>query len=1732
VSAGNLTDIIGRHGREKAGAVAFRFLGDEGEEVDRRTYGELERDADAFAQLLAGACEPGERVALLYTPGIGFIASFLGCWRAGMVPVPLYPPLGAREITVTVGIVRHCGARAFLTDLPDAIPHVFDRPLRTVGDGPGGTLVVFDDAPVPSTLADPDVALLQYTSGSTGQPKGVVVTHGNLVANQARIQGVFGQDETAVVASWLPMYHDMGLIGSVLHTLYLGATAVLMSPITFMRRPFLWLDAISRYRATISPAPNFGYELCVRKVGVDQALALDLSSWEVACNGAEPVRPETLERFSRAFHAAGFRPGSFAPCYGLAEATLLATGIGPGDEAVTHTDASGTERVSCGPVDGTVTIEDDEGRALPDGEEGHIVVRGPSVARGYWDDPGSDETFRPEDGGRALRTGDLGIVTGGELFVTGRTKDLLVVRGRNHHPHDIETTVQAACPTLAPGCVAVFGLEVGGEEVAVAVGEPRKGAEQPDDLLEAAQAAVAANHGITLHDLAVIASKTLPKSSSGKLRRSTTRGLYVAGELDRIDRPGEEPAPDGDAIDPARTGEELLAVVAAVLDREPDPSAPLTTAGLDSVRAVELQHELEQRLGVRVSLEFLLDGCSVTDIEAQRADGATPPAQTPATEGDTATVSLGEQALIAAGDGREANPYVLRRAFTLPAPTDAAALRRALEHVVDGHDALRTVFTGDGAGMVREVRARTGDEIEVRQAPQDAQDDAAEVRAAAETLAVDPRKGPVFRCVLATRDDDAVGLAFAVHHAAVDFASTKLVLDELRSAYAALVEGDDPQAGPDPGAASMSAWLGDWLRTDDAAEQRRWWREHLASGLPQPPAPSRTTAWEAVRASTEAFSLETTTGDGVAALAQRCGATPMTVCLAAYAAVLSRLFGMDEVVVAVQVNTRRRQDRRAVGYFVNTIPVRVAVPADQPFPALVATTHRALTASLDRARVPLALIAADVRANAEGDAASRLTAFPFSYVTADGDHGDESVAMALGLTDTEASADALPLQVVPLPPEGAVGPVGIELGKGPERTSGRVTCDGSWGAAAAEGVREAFLAVLDAAVTAPDIVPADLPLVGDDARRDLVALGTVGESLRLDEPGTDTLLDLFDREREVDRDRPAVEFAGETTSYGALGDRADAVAAALAATLPSPGGDGEPATPVVGILLRPGTNFVVAVLASWRAGAAFLPLLADQPDTRIRAMAEDAGVSCLVTEKEHAERARDIAGALPAGRPVVDLDEGLDVDGTDGAAAGSRRPGQHDVAYVVYTSGTTGRPKGVPVTHANVLPFVLGTKFLGGVGPSTRLSQTLSLSFDFGLGELFSAVSFGGTLCIPQGEERPGGRDFHRFLTDSRVNALYLTPTLGDELLRIGEPLPEVRLVHFGGEPLHGHTVDRLRRLCAPDCLILNGYGPTEVSISVAQRPVPETEGARGLLPVGPPVTHARMHVVDRYDALLPRGFVGELLLAGPGVVDGYVGQPEATREKFLRDPIDPASGDRAYRTGDLARWNADGDLEILGRTDDQVKVRGFRVELGEVEAGILALGVDAAAVAVEGDGWQRRLVAFVCGADDTSELRRRLGERLPGHLVPNRWVKVDRLPRTSSGKADRARLLAAHPAVRDPAVAATGGSDRTIDGVARIWSEALEVDDVDRNENFFDLGGHSLLAGEIVQRTDKAFGLSGTPTYRLFEHPTVASFAAYVDSCRSTGPPAESVVEGPRRRRRPPQRTRTSLDTNAKETP
>lgn len=995
-----LADVLRNRAHLSPDRIAYRFLADDECEVGTLTYGELDKRARATAANLWSLGAFQQTVLLLYPPCIEYIVGFMGCMYAGAIAVPAYPPKINRPDVRFRHVAGECKADVVLTtsSLAPSVKQYLSQTTPNVKII--ATELVEENTLIDRSPATGDsIALLQYTSGSTTSPRGVMVSHDNIMYNSTFLREAFEYDSDSVCVSWLPMYHDMGLIGAVIQPLIGGFTCVLTSPASFLQRPIRWLRTISKYRATISGGPNFAFDLCVRRVSETDKTDLNLGSWSVAFNGSEQVRVETLDRFANAFAPCGFRKKAFRPCYGLAEGTLIVSGGGNAHGAsvmsVDRTSlASGkmspaapgmAERVlaGCGQIfkgEELAIVDAQTGEPCSPGVVGEVWVSSPSVARGYWSRCNeTSEVFRAylkSGRGPYLRTGDLGVLQGNELFIVGRLKDLIIIRGRNHYPHDIESSVESCHPRLRGHSSAAFSIEVNGKsgEQLVIVSEVNRHTRRnkTEEIISAIRRAVAREHDIPTYAVVLVRAGSMPKTSSGKIQHSVCREQFVAHTLQEIT--GED-IDHTTAIDNVPTSVDSVKgfLVAKIAEYTGIPRMTiqledsLLDLGLDSLSATELTISLEKEFGIEMPPGTILREGTLQQLVAQVSEARAISSSTnfitccsAALGNKRVPLSYEQERLwsltqLAPGSGAHNIPVALG----IHGGLDVTVLKRALQEIVNRHEILRARFPVVNGDVVQEIAA--GMEIELT--PKDLRDNKIDPQEKALSLmeleahkAFNVQRGPLVRAqILRVGDEDHV-LLWTMHHIISDGASLNVLIQEVVSLYEALVVGRElPGPKLEVQYADFAAWQRGSIQRGVLAGQLQFWREQLREMRPLRLLANRSESdVRKPRARAESISLSPILTDNLRKVARQEGATLFMTLLSAFQILLSRYLNQEDIVVGVPVASRNHAGTdRLIGPFAHPVLIRNTVQAADLFDAVLRRTRESLLAAYDNQDVPL-----------------------------------------------------------------------------------------------------------------------------------------------------------------------------------------------------------------------------------------------------------------------------------------------------------------------------------------------------------------------------------------------------------------------------------------------------------------------------------------------------------------------------------------------------------------------------------------------------------------------------------------------------------------------------------------------------------------------------------------------------------------------------------------------------------
>ena len=1715
-----LIDLLQYRASKTPDRTAFIFLEEGESETARITYDELHQRARAIGAWLQLHKAAGERVLLLYPSGIDYIASLFGCMYAGAIAVPAYPPRHNRTLDRLEGIINDAQPAFALTS-----KEIHSKTESLNGDANlrGMKIVETDHIdesfaefwfhPLPSERA---LAFLQYTSGSTATPKGVMLTHANLLFNERLIQKVFQQSEASIVAGWLPLYHDMGLIGSVLQPIYNGSSCILMPPTAFLQQPVRWLQAISRYKATTSGGPNFAYELCVRKIDEEQKATLDLSSWTVAFNGAEPIRPESMKHFTKAFGPYGFSAKAFRPCYGLAEATLIVSGQKKPrlplvkrveaealtyDRVVQATDKSSHARelVGCGHALGQelIIVNPETLSRCAASRVGEIWLSGRGVAQGYWNNQGETRAvfraYLANGDGPYLRTGDLGFKHKNELFITGRLKDLIIIRGVNHYPQDIEQTVQRAHENLSNHRAAAFSMEIDGEERLAVVHEVRPRRQTDfDELVRAIRQAVAREHGVNVYTVALTKPGAIPVTTSGKIQRRACRQALSANSLELL-KLWQETATEVDEVsllagppwDAAAIQSWLQSEIASRLRLAVDEVAvdrPIVEYGLDSLAAVEIKHSIEKVLGVQLPLTSFLQETTVQDlathaIKQMSNEGPAAPALTHRDEatGD-APLSRGQRSLWFMQQlAPESTAYSIVSALRILSDVDAGALRRAFQSLTDRHEILRTTFRVIAGEPVQHLSHHVEvcfDEIDASAWS------ATEVDRYLDAEIHEPfdlETGPLLRIKLLKREQREHVLLIVAHHIIADLWSLAILLQELGDAYKTQVSGA-PDSLP-----SLSFnytdyvhWQETMLASGEGDRLWSYWRQQLAGEMPvlEMPADHPRPPVQTYRGSSLSFAVDATLTHRLKQLGQEHGATLYMTLLAAFEVLLHRYANQEQFAIGSLTAGRSLEGlARIVGYFVNPVVVRADLSGNPGFEDLLRRVRDVVLSAFEHQDYPFASLVERVAPVRDARVSPLFqTMFILQKAPVLNDAG--LAALALGRAGARMQVGGLMLESMGLNQRIAQ----FDLTLSATEVDGGIVASLQYNTDLFEEqtisrLAKNFEVLLEEIVADPSRSIAALPMLSKNEQFELAAAWQAAQrDFNLDEP----VHELFERQVQASPDAVAVSIGDTQITYRELNERANQLARYLLSLGVGP-------ESLVALALERSLEMVVGLYGVLKAGAAYVPLDPDYPQSRLSYMMADSQAHIVLTHSHLLERT-----ALANGHQVVCLDWDWERIAQHAQTNLNTPIEREQLAYVIYTSGSTGGPKGVMVSHGSLTNLVHSMSEHLGIRASDRMLGLTTLSFDIAAVEMYVPLLAGAQLELLSRDELLSPARLAQRVGQSTL--MQATPSLWRMLVESGawSGRGPHRLL-CGGEALPRQLAGQLAERCEA---VWNGYGPTETTIySSIDRVNGVGEGA--FESIGRATANTQLHLLDGGLQPVPKGVTGVLHIGGVGVSRGYLRRPELTAERFLPDGFSETAGARCYNSGDLARFLADGRVEYVGRADHQVKVRGHRIELREIESA-LAHHVQVRAAAVvsrEAESGDKQLVAYVAadGEVNTTQLRAYLRERLPDYMVPSFFMTLEQLPLNANGKVDRRQLLelAAHAAPPQDAEEYVAPRTATEEVLTDLWTEVLGVERVGINDNFFTLGGHSLLATQLLSRVQTIFRVD-LPLRNLFERPTV----------------------------------------------
>jgi amino acid adenylation domain-containing protein len=1663
--------------------------------ADKRvTYRRLAGRANGLANLLiASGAAKGSTVAVVADDSIEVITAILGVLKAGCVFVPLDPKLPANRLDAMLSLVSprwfvveaeyfeslgaHASdARVIILDDCDRGSDDARENLTLLGNDPAH----FDTSRPQVAYEPDDMCYVYFTSGSTGQPKGIA----------GRLKGIdhfirweletLNLGDEVRASQLLPATFDGSLRDIFVPLCSGGAVCIPESRDTILdtSRLVKWID--EQRINVIHCVPSLFRSI----VNEDLNPSLFQSLRYILMAG-EPLLPSDVGRWVDVF---GERT-QLVNLYGTSETTMAKFFyfVRPADKE--------RPTIPIGrPMRGAAAlVVDEKGRPCPPGMIGEIYIRTPYRSLGYYNQPElTEEAFVPnpfnEDPSDIVyKTGDYGrVLEDGNFEYLGRRDQQVKVRGIRVELAEIEN--------LLRGHESV-------KDVAVVDREDQSGHNylcayivfRDEAAIEALRQLLSRNLPDYMVPSAFVVMKALPRTITGKLDR---RALPAPGQT----RSGLESA----YVGPRTPLEEVLCGVwSSVLGlARVGVRDNFFSLGGHSLLATQVMSRVRSLFQVELPLRSLFESPTVAGLAeaveaarlSERGMPAPPLASAPRTS--PPPLSFAQQRLWFIDRMGPGLPlYNLPAAVRLRGPLDVAALGRAFEHLVARHETLRTTFSERDGLPVQVIADPAHFELPVTDLSHLAADgrESEALRLADEEASApfDLTAGPLLRVKLLRLTEDEHVLLLTMHHIVSDGWSMGVLVREMSALYAAYSSGEEPALDELPiQYADFAVWQREWLQGETLERQLSYWREHLRGAPPvlELPTDRPRPAVQTYAGSSVSVILGPELAERLRELSRREGATLFMTLLAAFNVLLSRWAGTSDVVVGSDIANRNRAETEGlIGFFVNMLVLRTNLGDDPTFRGLLGRVRESALDAYAHQDLPFEKLVEELQPERD---LSHPPLFQVVFVLQNAPAGGSEFGGVgvepLGQAGRTAKYD---LTFVLTEFEGGI------------RAAMEYNAD-LFDRATVARMLGAYGRVLEGVVEDAGQRVSELPLLSDE-ERERVLVEWNGEARPY--PREATLGELFREQARRTPDAVALSQGEWRLTYAEL----DAVTEGLARRLRECG-----VGPEVGVGVSTGRSVetVAAVVGIVKAGGYYLPVDAGLPLVRQRQMLEESGVWVAVTSGEGEE-------SLPAvgGMQVVSIDEeweklaragalsaggGSDVSGGEDARAGLSAD---NLAYVMYTSGSTGRPKGVAVTHRNVVRLIFSQDYVTFGGGEVFL-QLAPLSFDASTFEVWGALLTGARLAVmPDGAYSLS--ELGRCLAAERVTTLWLTAGLFHQMAgEEREALRGVRQLLAGGDVLEAGAVKAVLADMREGGRVVNGYGPTETTTfaccGVSEAGAGSTPQWR--VPIGRALANTRVYVLDAEMDAVPVGVAGELYIGGDGVARGYLGRAGLTAERFIPDPFGREGGGRLYRTGDLVRYLESGELEFVGRADGQVKVRGYRIELGEVEAALRELeGVSECVVVAREEGvGDKRLVAYVVGVEgksvEAAGLRRGLRERLPEYMTPSAFVELERLPLTLNGKVDKRALPEPEPEVESGGeyVAPRTPAEEVLCG---IWAEVLGVERVGVEDDFFEMGGHSLLATQVVSRVREAFGVE-VGLREMFERPRVEGLARAVEEARREG--------------------------------
>jgi len=1638
------------------------------------SYSQLLHKAKRFLGVMQlRGVKKNDKVVLCLKDNESFLYAFWGCILGGYIPIPMQ--LGENElIRERLEIIFNKVDNLFIitvSELKNTLIkniEVDEKFIFCINE-----MNNFEKEGEIEKIEPDQIALIQFSSGSTSEPKGVVLTHRNIIIN---IKDMYERAEinpNEIPISWMPLTHDMGLIGFHLAPMFGGNNEILMEPIIFIRNPLLYLKKAEEYKANIMGSPNFGFELIGKYLEMQNNIQLDLSNVRLIINGAEAIYYKLCMEFQHNMKKYGLRDNVIYPVYGMAEATLAVTfpvaGMKMKVVSVARENLVYGKKVNILENDGnnivdlvSVGTEVKNCRAKIFFEEnevaeciiGEICIKGDNVTQGYYINNGIKNNNSFEGW---FKTGDLGFIYENELFITGRIKDLIIINGQNFYSQDIENIVtDMKIQIIKESAVCTVKNEFEQDEIIVFIASDNE-LEQMSEAVQAVKKHVSNAIGNEIKD--VIAIKKIPKTASGKKQRFKLAEAFMAGEYnDVISKFKNENTKKYKVENLTNEEKKLKDIFEDILGiNEIQLEDTIFEMGGNSLSAIRIMNLINEEFRVSFKIEQLFHNYSIKYIAKLLETEVRLESlllMEKAEEREYYNVLPSHEKVFILNEIEETNKlFHIIKLFEIEGEFNSEKFCKVIDKLFQNHEGLRANFCVIDSQVKMFTRKESNVEFEKITVNNNYSEDETKRIISKWNKAFDLGKDTLLRTLFVKFNDISI-LAFGIHHIIVDGTSISIMMNDIIDLYNLKEEKNQLYNLKD-----YLVFRDKFIKTDEYIKQKNYWLNKFIDSVPilEIPTDYKRPAVLSYDGSSIYNKIDNEMFIKVKEFAKKNKVTDYVVLFSAFNILLNKYTRQDDFVVGTPVAGRSfNNSENIVGMLINTLPIRIFVNNEDSFIEYMKKFNKCILSDLSNQAYFNEELVEHLNFKSMKN---RNGIFDVTFNLKNMDIPNLKLSDTI-LKPLEYNAEHSKVDIaVEIMSYESCYDIEIEYSKELFEIE------------TINNFMKYYVEVLNCIINKPDTKIKNIQLMKQKNIKEYISTS----NNNVNKVEIEVFKELFEKQVEITPDNIAISYNRNNLTYCELNKMANKIANYLLHS--------ESRSKIAALLLNRSLERTAVMIACLKIGWAYLPIDVFNPADRINYILKDSGTEILITDSELMQNVEYIGNTIQIKDicDVVKMDKNPEVK-----ILGS------DLAYIIYTSGTTGNPKGVMVENSNLAGYVNAFLQEFKLNENDKMLHQASYSFDASIEEIYPILTVGGSIVVCSDDEIKDINLLVDKIQKENVTIISTSPLLLNEINKLMSR-SNIHTYISGGDILKWEHIDNLIK----NAKVYNTYGPTESTVCITYHKLSEADKNK-IIPIGKPIKGYSIYIMDEDENICPTGIMGELYVGGVGVTRGYLNREELTKEKYVDNKHIP--GDKIYKTGDLVKMRLDGSLEYIGRVDQQVKIRGYRIELSEVERAIKDIEfVNDAVVIDKEENSEKVLAAYIISDNEINiaDIRNYLSKSLPAFMVPTYFVQIENIPLTINGKLNVSELrkMKMQSVVSSSYVPA---SNKIENKLVEIWNDILNIENVGIKDNFFDLGGHSLKITVLNANILKQFGVN-IGIKKLFEKQTIEELAKSITDMKDS---------------------------------